>query len=131
MPQENGWEMPIRPENKALYPSNWKTEIRPRIQKRAGDKCELCGVENHAVGVRNPTTKVFWKVGTLPASKWILNGEKVIRIVCTVMHLNHDPTDNRDENLKFGCQKCHNNYDAKFRAENRKKSKLVNPQTQE
>ena len=35
------------------YPKNWKAEIRPRIQQRAGNKCEKCGVENHAIGARD------------------------------------------------------------------------------
>ena len=28
------------------YPPNWKSEIVPRILKRADNKCELCGLEN-------------------------------------------------------------------------------------
>lgn len=113
--------MPIRPENKHLYPKNW-SEIRKKIQKRAGDKCELCGVENYSEGVRDEAG-VFHKVGTAGAAYIydFAKDFKPIRIICTVMHLNHDPTDNRDENLKFGCQKCHNNWDKDFRKQNRKK----------
>lgn len=40
--------MPIKPENRGRYPANWK-EIRAEILKRAGNKCEFCGVENYAV----------------------------------------------------------------------------------
>ena len=29
------------------YPPTWKTEIRPRILKRADHKCEECAVENY------------------------------------------------------------------------------------
>ena len=36
--------------NYKYYPANWHTEIRPRILKRADNKCEICGVENYAVG---------------------------------------------------------------------------------
>lgn len=43
--------MPIKPENKARYPSNWK-EIRVRILNRAGDCCEQCRVANGDVIVR-------------------------------------------------------------------------------
>ena len=43
---------PIRPENKARYPKNWK-EIRAKILKRAKNRCEFCGVENHAEGYRD------------------------------------------------------------------------------
>jgi len=34
--------MPIKKENKARYPSNWK-QIREAILIRAGNKCEFCG----------------------------------------------------------------------------------------
>ena len=91
--------MPIRPENKALYPKNWP-EIRERIRARAGDKCEICGAENHKP---NPIT-----------------GSKV---VCTVMHLDHNPENCAEDNLKFGCQKCHNSYDAKHRAKTRRRNR--------
>jgi hypothetical protein len=120
--------MPIRPENKKLYPANWK-EIRKEIQDRAGDKCELCGVCNHDWGFRDYEGK-FHSHTDLQWRRYFLTWKpKTIQIVCTVMHLNHDPTDNGEPgnrpNLKFGCQKCHNNYDAKFRAENRIKNKAA------
>lgn len=44
--------MPIKPENKSLYPSNWP-EIRETIRARAGDKCEECHIRNHSVGYRD------------------------------------------------------------------------------
>ena len=40
--------MPIRPENKARYPKNWK-EIADRIRKRARNRCECrgeCGIDH-------------------------------------------------------------------------------------
>lgn len=37
---------------KDRYPQNWFTEIRPHILERADNKCEQCGVENHAWIVR-------------------------------------------------------------------------------
>ncbi len=118
--------MPIRPENKARYPKNWK-EIRERIKLRAGNKCEICGVPNRCVGFRKKDGSFV----ALPNQEYLLaaenfimpEGTKIIDIVCTVMHLDHTPENNEDSNLKFGCQKCHNNYDAPFRAENRKKNK--------
>lgn len=79
--------MPIKPENKARYPANWK-HIRARIQKRAGNKCEECGVQNGS-----------------------LRGSTVI--VCTTAHLDHQPENCSDDNLRFWCQKCHLSYDQK------------------
>jgi 5-methylcytosine-specific restriction endonuclease McrA len=83
--------MPILPENKKRYPKNWSL-ISARIRARAGDACEWCDAQN---GEPHPVT-----------------GAKV---VLTVAHLNHNPGDNRDQNLAALCQKCHNSYDAPTR----------------
>jgi hypothetical protein len=82
------------------YPDNWK-EISSRIRfERAGNKCENCGVENYTI---NPQT-----------------GKKVI---LTVAHINHDTTDNREENLKALCQYCHLNLDRRDNNKRRKYGK--------
>jgi hypothetical protein len=36
----------IMPIDYSKYPENWKTEIVPRILKRAGNRCEVCGLKN-------------------------------------------------------------------------------------
>lgn len=82
------------PFHKERYPPNWK-EISLRIRARAGNKCEFCGAENY---MPHPVT-----------------GSKVI---LTVAHLDHDPQNCADENLKALCQKCHLSYDAKHHARN-------------
>ena len=82
--------MPIRPEFRDLYPSNWDA-FSQRI------RYEQCGAENY---------KPHSETGS--------------RVVLTTAHLNHDPSDYRDENLKALCQACHNRYDAAKRAANRK-----------
>jgi hypothetical protein len=80
--------MPIKPENKARYPRDWKA-ISKRIRfERAGNRCEWCGAENHQP---HPVT-----------------GSKV---VLTVAHLDHDLVDHSDENLAALCQRCHLTYD--------------------
>lgn len=48
---------------------------------------------------------------------------KMIKVVLTIAHLNHTPEDCRPENLRALCQRCHNRYDAKHRAETRKNNK--------
>lgn len=90
--------MPIKPENKARYPKNWK-EIRASILQRANNKCEFCGIENYSVRE---------------------NGSKV---VLTIAHLDHTPENCNPENLRALCQKCHNTYDAEHRKETRLKTK--------
>jgi 5-methylcytosine-specific restriction endonuclease McrA len=80
--------MPFR---KELYPTNWK-EISLRIRERAGWKCEFCGAENYKP---HPIT-----------------GSKV---VLTVAHLDHNPQNCADENLRALCQRCHLSYDREHR----------------
>ena len=88
----------------SLYPSDWKTVIRPRILARAtwGDiivpRCEWCGAVNYE---SHPDT-----------------GSKV---VLTVAHIDHGLENNDDENLAALCQRCHLEHDRGYHSENRKK----------
>jgi len=43
---------PILAPNRHRYPTDWP-EIRARILRRARNRCEECGVPNHAVGYRD------------------------------------------------------------------------------
>lgn len=96
--------MPIRPENRARYPANWRTEIRPAILARAGNRCEGspaypdCRVVNGEV---HPVT------GS--------------RVVLTVAHLDHTPENCAPGNLRAWCQRCHITYDAPMKAAKRRK----------
>ena len=49
-----------------------------------------------------------------------LGKDKAIKIVLTVAHLDHDVTNNNNDNLKLMCQRCHLRYDAKHKAQKRK-----------
>ena len=86
--------MPIRPENKARYPKDWK-QIADRIRSRAGQRCEGspaypdCRAENHAP---HPET------GSM--------------VVLTVAHLDHTPENCDPGKLRAMCQRCHLTYDA-------------------
>jgi len=106
--------MPIRPENRARYPKNWRTEIVPRIRARSGNRCECTG----QCGVDHVDYTANIKTRPIRCDKW--NGMPIDdidgpKIVLTVMHLNHTPEDCRDENLLHACQGCHNRYDAPMR----------------
>ena len=81
--------MPIKPENKARYPVDWKLRSRFVRFVRARNKCEWCGAKNHEP---HPIT------GS--------------RVVLTVAHV----YDRRPEaasllNLTALCQRCHLNHD--------------------
>lgn len=115
--------MPIRPENKARYPENWK-EIRDKILKRANYNCEFCGVENYSYGYRT-LDGLFVKVSNIFEAYWAGRGNhKLVKIVLTIAHLDHMPENNDESNLKALCQRCHNRYDMKHRIANRKKNKI-------
>jgi hypothetical protein len=98
--------MPIRPDQRARYPADWKRLSR-QLRADAGWKCQGspaypdCRAEAYAP---HPVT------GS--------------RVVLTVSHLNHTPEDNRPENLRVMCQRCHLTHDreehARVRAERRK-----------
>lgn len=99
--------MPIRLENRNRYPKNWK-KISKKIIERSGGQCEFiiygkrCEAKQYQP---HPITKS--------------------KVVLTVAHLNHIPEDCRDNNLKAGCQRCHNRYDAKNRAKGIKERKIL------
>lgn len=115
--------MPIRPENKKLYPKNWK-QIRNDILKRANNKCEFCGVDNYAEGYRDKNGN-FIKSEGMQQEADILDGEKIIRIVLTVAHLDHNPQNNDYNNLKALCQRCHLRHDIEQHKESRKNNKVL------
>lgn len=113
--------MPIKPENKRLYPLDWK-QIRRDILERAGDKCEFCGVKNHAMGFRDADGN-FNKLNTSNYGDAEYPTGNGIYIVLTIAHLDHDPTNNDPANLRALCQRCHNRYDAKHRQANARKTR--------
>lgn len=111
--------MPIKPENLSRYPKNW-SEISKRIRHRAGNKCEFCGIGNGWIGYRNESGKFVCIAEFGKPQNWEdhATGYRVFRVVLTVAHLNHEPSDCSDENLKALCQKCHLAYDAEHHKRN-------------
>lgn len=101
--------MPIHPGRKKLYPprKEW-LRIRARILERAGHRCEgsprfpNCRAANHQP---HPVT-----------------GSKV---VLTIAHLNHRPSDCRDSNLRAWCNRCHLVYDQAIHIRNRRQHVLA------
>ncbi len=116
------------------YPPNWKTEIRPRIMERAGGVCEWpgCTAKHKALG--------FWKrdgtfeelseghLGDVEAEWAEIQGYKIIQIILTIAHLDHDPEnwDVGDDRLAAFCQRHHLRYDAPHRKKKRLKGRYEN-----
>lgn len=92
--------MPIRPENRDRYPSDWKS-ISLRIRTiRAKGQCECegeCGRGTHTGRCSNRDGQPAYGTGS--------------RVVLTVAHLDHTPEHCDPENLKAMCQGCHLHYD--------------------
>ena len=117
--------MPISPENKKLYPADWKY-IRFKILERANYRCEWpgCGVLNGAIG--------FWAADsfiTHPENKDLTEAaakydHPVLKIVLTIAHLDHCPPNCNPTNLRAWCQRHHLRYDAPMKALNRKRNTL-------
>ena len=102
--------MPI---NYKKYPKDWK-EIRERILKRAKNKCECCGLENHiVVSSYKKEGKTVWFEQDL--TQWMRsNCPKRVKVVLTIAHLDHDEENHnvKDNRLKAMCQLCHLRYDS-------------------
>ena len=104
--------MPIKPENRARYPKDWRC-IADAIRERAGQRCEG---SPHYPDCRAQNGEPHPETGS--------------RVVLTVAHLDHTPENCEPENLKAMCQRCHLTYDAKHHKrtayETRKAAALTN-----
>jgi 5-methylcytosine-specific restriction endonuclease McrA len=122
--------MPIKPYNRARYPSDWPA-IRARILARAHDCCEQCGVLNRAriargdgddagtymtddANVYDAATGQY--LGRRRMSEYTVRN--MVDVVLTIGHLDHTPENCADDNLRALCQRCHLTYDAKHHASN-------------
>jgi len=138
--------MPIK--DKSKYPSNWFTEIRPAILKRANNCCEVCKAKNKTAVFRGfrQGLEIYQTIdGNIYRTD---NGDflvcdpyeciepstgnpnqKAILIVLTIAHLNHDTTNNDYSNLKAMCQLHHLRHDLEHHkanaAETRNKKKRL------
>lgn len=89
------------PMKRELYPANWR-EISLARREAAGWKCEFCGAMQ---GEAHPLT-----------------GSKV---VLTVAHLDHNPANCADDNLRALCQRCHLRYDAEHHRKNAARTRAM------
>lgn len=137
--------MPIKTENMARYPGGSTTsrewlEIRQEVLERAGHKCEQCGVPDRTTVLRvkapgfehwiDPASGHAHDADTGEFLGAVRGSEmpfgKFCRIVLTIAHLDHDPTNNgmpgNRSNVKALCQRHHLAWDAKHHAEQRNRT---------
>ena len=125
--------MPIKPENRHRYPADWP-QIRLRILKRAGYRCEHlgCNARQYSVGCwhrpgggewqwlghwgQNDNPRTYEEARQIAAEQSfdrfgdgpVPAGEpRIIVIVLTIAHLDHQPENCADDNLRAMCQRHH------------------------
>lgn len=114
--------MPIRPENRWLYPIDWP-QISDHIRfGRAGGRCEQCG-RPHKRRVAHLGDGRWWDVEARAwrsgrgrkvkvAAGFSLDLVRTTYVVLACAHLDHDPGNCRPANLAALCQRCHILHDA-------------------
>lgn len=132
--------MPIKPESRGRYPSDWKA-ISAAIRERAQHRCEWsgCGARQYAVGYwdlrggiwtwqptngdgphdaaglgcRWPDMQSWSFAEARRFADWayVGVGQKPTVIVLTIAHLDHMPENCAPENLRAWCQRHHLAYD--------------------
>lgn len=118
------------PFDRSKYPADWR-QIRARILEREGHACKWCRVKDRRWYEDGPDGQ-RWEVSESTA----LDGEegtRVVRVVLTISHLDHDTANNLDGNLAALCQRCHLRHDARLHAghagETRRAKKQAGGQT--
>ena len=105
--------MPIRPEQRALYPPDWD-RISRAIKERADWRCECegeCGRGTHTGRCPNRHRQPAYGTGS--------------EVILTTAHLNHCPPDCRPENLRAMCNGCHLHYDKDHHRQTRARTKAA------
>lgn len=121
--------MPIKPQNRALYPTPkiWRA-IRAEVLERDGHRCAICRVENGKYIIRSKDRRTFVTDGNIKyhaetgerLGVQIIpdipeEGPRCVRVVLTIAHMDHDPTNNGEPgnrpNLKALCQMHHLRHD--------------------
>lgn len=113
---------PIRKSEQARYPKDWPS-IRARILDRASSACEWEGCQaahgEYILRVIDDLDRWYSCVSIDETiDNFPVEHYKPVLVVLTVAHLNHDPSDCREENLRAWCQLHHLRYDVHHHQQN-------------
>ncbi|WP_312490450.1 hypothetical protein [Sphingomonas sp.] len=113
--------MPIRAENRWLYPIDWPQVSAAIRFDRAGGRCEQCR-RPHLARVAHLGDGRWWDAAAgcwrSPRGRRITVRQvpiaqvRLTRVVLACAHLDHDPGNNEPRNLAALCQRCHMIHDA-------------------
>lgn len=112
--------MPIRPDNRWLYPIDWPQLSASIRFGRAGARCERCA-RPHRRRVAHLGDGRWWDVdaqawrsgrGRAVSGSFALDAVRTTYVVLACAHLDHDPGNNAPANLAALCQRCHMLHDA-------------------
>lgn len=120
--------MPIPPEKRYLYGPDWERRSQEIRFGRAGGRCEChgqCGrghkkrCKAYHGDTLSPGGRLFEGWGKSHAAP----PRNRKRVVLTVAHLDHHPENNRSDNLKALCQRCHLAYDTEQHQKTKKRNR--------
>ncbi len=107
------------PMHRERYPHNWEAISRRIRFERAGGVCEYpgCDARHGAVGYRGVDGTWYEEDGERYIPDEAMHRPPVT-CVLTVAHIDHDTTNNADDNLRAWCQYHHLRHDAQHHARN-------------
>ncbi len=117
------------------YPRDWKA-IREGVILRANNRCEACSAPNGEVIARHTDGATYMlergevfdattgeHLGLARGSEYDV--DRLVRVVLTVAHLDHDESNNDVENLRALCQLHHLRHDAVDNAQRRRERRAA------
>lgn len=120
---------PIRSSERARYPKDWPA-IRQRILARADHRCEFtradgtrCNAPDRELVFRARRDPEWWRFphgGDCGEPDRDAYG---VLVVLTIAHLDHQPENCADDNLKAGCQLHHLRHDEQHHAKNARRTR--------
>jgi len=114
--------VPIRPENRWLYPIDWPQLSAAVRFERAGARCERCArphlrlIPHLGDGRWWDAERACWRTATGrrigKRARFDLAAVRMTYVVLACAHLDHDPSNSAPANLAALCQRCHMLHDA-------------------
>lgn len=100
--------------NKHRYSNDWYDIIRPEALKRASYKCQQCNAKHKSIGYRSHNG--VWIECDMYMLQWCkVQGIKVHKLFLQISHTDHDTSNNKPENLRALCPRCHLSFDKTIR----------------